>query len=110
MGALLEETEQLTSRRRHSRKKVLLNVRFRRKGEAWFRTKVTDISPAGFRLLSFVKLKVGMDVWVMFPGFDGRKAKVIWVANHEAGCMFENTLHPAIYDHIVRLSELEAHR
>jgi hypothetical protein len=90
--------------RRYTRETVLIGVKFRRKGESWFRTKVTDLSPAGFRLLSFVKLRVGMEVWVMFPGFDGRKARVIWVADHEAGCMFESQLHPAIYDHILRTS------
>ena len=104
MSALIDETKQLEGRR-HNRASTLIGVKFRRKGEARFRTKVTDLSPAGFRLLSFVKLRVGMEVWVMFPGFDGRRARVIWVANHEAGCTFESPLHPAIYDHIVRTSE-----
>jgi hypothetical protein len=104
MSALFDESSQRDARR-HSRNSALIGVKFRRKGEAWFMTKVTDMSPAGFRLLSFVKLRVGMEVWVMFPGFDGRKARVIWVANHEAGCTFESPLHPAIYDHIVRTSE-----
>ena len=104
MSALVDESKQREARRQN-RTAALIGVKFRRKGEAWFRTKVTDLSPAGFRLLSFVKLRVGMEVWVMFPGFDGRKARVIWVANHEAGCMFESPLHPAIFDHIVRTAE-----
>jgi hypothetical protein len=103
MGAFINETDQPEARR-HARASVLVGVKFRRKGESWFRTKVTDLSPAGFRLLSFVKLRAGMEVWIMFPGFDGRKARVIWVADHEAGCMFESPLHPAIYDHILRTS------
>lgn len=107
MSALLDESERPDSRR-SSRRSVVIGVKFRRKGEAWFRSKVTDMSPAGFRLLSFVKLRVGMEVWVMFPGFDGRKARVIWVSQHEAGCMFETVLHPAIYDHIVRNSQIDA--
>jgi hypothetical protein len=48
-----------------------------------------------------------MDVWVMFPGFEGRKARVIWTANHEAGCMFDTLLHPAIFDYIVRTSDAD---
>jgi hypothetical protein len=107
MNALVNETNQQEIRR-HDRQRVLIGVKFRRKGESWFRSKVTDISPAGFRLLSFVKLKVGMDVWVMFPGFEGRRARVIWTANHEAGCMFETLLHPAIFDHIVRMSDADS--
>jgi len=104
MSALVEESNQRDARR-YNRIATLIGVKFRRKGEAWFRTKVTDLSPAGFRLLSFVKLRVGMEVWVMFPGFDGRKARIIWVANHEAGCAFESPLHPAIFDHIIKTSE-----
>jgi len=104
MSALVDESKQ-RDMRRESRNGALIAVKFRRKGETWFRTKVTDMSPAGFRLLSFVKLRVGMEVWIMFPGFDGRKARVIWVANHEAGCTFESPLHPAIYDHIIRTAD-----
>lgn len=104
MSALVDESKQ-RDMRRESRNGALIAVKFRRKGEAWFRTKVTDMSPAGFRLLSFVKLRVGMEVWIMFPGSDGRKARVIWVANHEAGCTFESPLHPAIYDHIIRTAD-----
>lgn len=103
MSAPVSDSDQRETRR-YARQSVLIAVKFRRKGEAWFRSKVTDMSPAGFRLLSFVKLKVGMECWVMFPGFDGRRARVIWVANHEAGCVFDIPLHPAIYDHILRMS------
>jgi hypothetical protein len=103
MSALVNDQDQQEPRR-NARENILVGVKFRRKGESWFRTKVTDLSPVGFRLLSFVKLRVGMEVWVMFPGFDGRRAQVIWVADHEAGCMFESPLHPAIFEHILRTS------
>ena len=109
MSALVDQSIQQDPRRQ-SRDGALIGVKFRRKGEAWFRTKVTDMSPAGFRLLSFVKLRVGMEVWIMFPGFDGRKARVMWVANHEAGCTFESPLHPAIFDHIVRTADTASRR
>jgi hypothetical protein len=44
----------------------------------------------------------GMEIWIMLPGFEGRKAAVLWSQDHEAGCAFEKPLHPAILDHIVR--------
>lgn len=90
------------------RQTVLIGVKLRRQGESWFKSRITDMSLTGFRLLSFVKLRVGMDVWIMFPGFEGRKATVTWVANHEAGCVFETPLHPAIFDHIIRMSDPRA--
>ena len=87
------------------RQTVLIGVRVRRKGESWFKSRITDMSLSGFKLLSFVRLRIGMEVWVMFPGFEGRKATVVWTADHEAGCEFETALHPAIFDHIVRMSD-----
>jgi len=92
--------------RLHERQTVLIGVRVRRKGESWFKSRITDMSLEGFRLMSFVKLQIGMDLWVMFSGFEGRKASVVWIADHEVGCAFENPLHPAIFDYIIRTSDL----
>ncbi|WP_264580032.1 MULTISPECIES: PilZ domain-containing protein [unclassified Sphingobium] len=90
-----------------ARQSVLIGVRVRRKGESWFKSRISDMSLTGFRLMSYVKLQVGMEVWVMFAGFEGRKAFVTWVCDHEAGCEFETPMHPAIFDHIVRGAEAD---
>ena len=92
------------SERLAARHNVLIAVKLRRPGESWFSSRVSDLSLSGFRLQSFVKLSPGMDVWIMLPGFEGRKAKVLWSRQHEAGCAFEQPLHPAIFDHILRTS------
>ena len=88
-------------RKRHT---VLIGVKLRRPGETWFTSRVSNLSETGFHLQSFVNLKPGTTVWVMFPGFEGRRATVMWSKGHESGCMFETPLHKAIYDHIVRTS------
>ncbi len=88
-----------------ARHTVLIGVKLRRPGETWFTSRVSDLSETGFRLQSFVSLKPGMTVWIMFSGFEGRRAKVVWTKSHEAGCVFESPLHRAIYDHIMRMSE-----
>jgi hypothetical protein len=88
-----------------ARQRVLIGVKLRRRGESWFTSRVTDISPEGFRLSTFVKLEPGMPVWIMLPGFEGRKATVSWVGHHEAGCAFDTPLHPAILDYIIRMSD-----
>lgn len=95
-------SETVVRTRRHT---VLIGVKLRRPGETWFTSRVSDLSETGFRLESFVNLKPGMTVWVMFSGFEGRRATVMWSKGHEAGCMFEAPLHKAIYDHIMRISE-----
>jgi len=110
MHALREGETSHHISRLHNRQTVLLGVRLRRKGESWFSCRIIDISLAGFRLTSYAKLHPGMEIWIMFPGFEGRKAIVTWTANHEAGCRLEQPLHPAIFDHIVRMSDPAAGR
>jgi hypothetical protein len=85
------------------RRRVLIGVKIRRSGESWFTSRIADLSVSGFRLQSFMRLSVGSDLWVMLPGFEGRRAHVLWTRAHEAGCAFETSLHSAIFDHVVRL-------
>lgn len=89
--------------RHGNRHTVLIGVKLRRPGETWFTSRIADLSETGFRLQSFVSLKPGMTVWIMFSGFEGRRATVMWARGHEAGCMFETPLHKAIYEHILRV-------
>ncbi|RVT41902.1 PilZ domain-containing protein [Sphingobium algorifonticola] len=96
-------TETSRSDQRHN---VLIGVKLRRPGETWFTSRVSDLSPTGFRIQTFVKLAPGMDLWIMLPGFEGRRAQVMWARDHEAGCNFERPLHPAIFDHIIRLAKV----
>jgi hypothetical protein len=85
------------------RRHVQIAVKVRRPGESWFTSRITDVSTSGFRLQSFMKLTVGADIWIMLPGFEGRRARVTWTRAHESGCAFERPLHPAILDHIVQI-------
>ncbi len=96
------------SARMAERANVLIPVRVRRPGESWFKSRIADLSTTGFRLQSFMKLNVGGDVWVMLPGFEGRRAQVLWTRGHEAGCAFERPLHPAIFEHIIRSNDRRA--
>ncbi|NWK97195.1 pilus assembly protein PilZ [Sphingobium lactosutens] len=105
MGAeshLDQDHKQRTAERRA----VQIGVKVRRPGETWFTSRIADLSISGFRLQSFMKLTTGNELWVMLPGFEGRRARVLWTRGHEAGCAFERPLHPAILDHIVRLSQI----
>ena len=92
--------------RQYDRHNLLISVKLRRQGESWFTARLANLSPTGFRVQSFAKLDMDSTIHVMLPGFDGRKAKVIWTRDHEAGCQFERPLHPAIFEHILRMSRL----
>lgn len=86
------------------RSHVLIAVKVRRPGETWFKSQISDVSTIGFRLQSFMKLTEGDDLWIMLPGFEGRRARVLWSRAHESGCVFDRPLHPAILDHILKIS------
>lgn len=86
------------------RRHVRVPVKVRRPGETWFKSHIADLSVNGFRLQSFMRLNSGDTLWVMLPGFEGRRADVLWARGHEAGCQFDRPLHPAILDHIVKIS------
>lgn len=104
MGAeRLQDSER--SARMAERRHVVLSIKVRRPGESWFKSSIADLSITGFRLQSFMKLQAASDIWIMLPGFEGRRATVLWTRGHEAGCAFERPLHPAIFDHIIRSSE-----
>ena len=92
------------------RQNVQITVKLRRPGESWFSSRISDLSVTGFRLQTFVKLQEGMDLWIMLPEFEGRRAEVMWVRDHEAGCNFERPLHPAIFDHIVKAAKAATDR
>lgn len=91
------------NRRKSQRHNVLIGVRLRRPGESWFASQISDLSEIGFQLHSHVALRPGMTVWIMFSGFEGRRATVMWTNGHETGCQFEAPLHRAILDHILRM-------
>jgi hypothetical protein len=90
------------------RQMVLIGVKLRRRGESWFASRVTDISREGFHLSTYVRLEPGMAIWIMLPGFEGRRATVLTVGDHEADCSFDTPLHPAILDYIIRMSDPDA--
>lgn len=103
MGAE-QNLDQTRKQRLAERRHVQIGVKVRRPGETWFTSDIADLSISGFRLQSFMKLNVGSELWIMLPGFEGRRARVLWTRGHEAGCTFERPLHEAILDHIVRLA------
>lgn len=96
--------------RSSDRHHLLIGVKLRRPGENWFNARLANLSPTGFRVQSFARLEQDSTIYIMLPGFDGRAAKVVWTREHEAGCQFERPLHPAIFDHILRVSRLRARR
>lgn len=93
-------------RRAAPRIRVRIPLRARRAGEPWFACRIADLSGFGFCLHSFCALVPGERISIMFPGYEARGAWVIWNMAHEAGCLLERPLHPAVLDHLFTLGDV----
>jgi len=97
-----KEPEPKALRPRDVRRAAMLDVKLRRAGEGWFSSRIINLSREGFCIDSFVTLEPGSPIWIMFPGFEGRRATVMWVKGHQVGCRFDAPLYEAVLDHILR--------
>jgi len=104
MSFVDKEPKPKSPRPRDARRAVALDVKLRRPGEGWFSSRIVNLSRTGFCIDSFVTLGLGWPIWIMFPGFEGRRATVMWVRGHQAGCRFDVPLYEAVLDHILRQS------
>ncbi|WP_443019156.1 PilZ domain-containing protein [Sphingobium sp. EP60837] len=63
---------------------------------------VSDLSLTGFRIRTHMKFTSGSDISLTLPGLGARWAKVAWVPGFEAGCSFDEPLHQAVLDDVLR--------
>ena len=62
---------------------------------------VLDLSITGFRMRCLIRLTGEKTIFLKLPGFATLESRICW---HEAdyyGCEFVQSLHPAVYDHII---------
>lgn len=88
--------------RRVQRDKVKCSARFRETGGSAFEVELADISPLGFRMISFARPSQGTHIWVKLPGLGSLEAVVRHSDGNAHGCEFVQPLHPAVSDHLVR--------
>ena len=62
---------------------------------------ILDLSQHGLRLAGMERLRIGESVWITLPGLPPRQAKVVWTDRFEAGCVFVEPLHAAVFDAIL---------
>lgn len=96
----------LSDGRRTLRKAVTLRARLRDRGATRFDIKILDLSLTGFRAETAYRLNPGTLVWVSLPGLASLEAEVAWQEREHVGCKFDTPLHPAVFDHIVKLGNV----
>jgi hypothetical protein len=85
----------ITDGRKAERRIVNLAAALREEGATTSPVQVLDIAVGGFKVQSSSVLHEGSEVWLKLPGFEAKRSHVVWVKENEAGCEFENELHPA---------------
>ena len=94
-----------TDSRRALRHPVSFSAHLRDRGATKFTVKLIDLSLTGFRAESDFGLHEGVLVWLTLPGMAALEATVVWRDGFLYGCLLSTPLHPAVFDHIVTLSE-----
>jgi hypothetical protein len=90
--------------RRSLRRAVKMRAHLRDRGQTRFEIEVTDLSRLGFRAETSFTLWPGTIVWLTLPGLAGLEAVVAWRDKFKYGCAFAKPLHPAVFEHIIALS------
>ena len=69
-------------------------------GKQWI--SVLDLSRTGFRMHCIFLIQPDRTVYLTMPQFASMEAKIAWHDGDYYGCQFEQPLHEAIYDHVIR--------
>ncbi len=87
------------------RRAVKMRAHLRDRGQTRFEIDVVDLSLSGFRAETSFSLWPGTVVWLTMPGLAPLEAVVAWRDKFHYGCAFASQLHPAVFDHIVAMSQ-----
>ncbi|WP_229953908.1 PilZ domain-containing protein [Parasphingorhabdus litoris] len=62
---------------------------------------IMDLSMNGFRMRCMTRLTGEKNIFMTLPSFSAIESKICWVEGDIFGCEFVQSLHPAVFDHIV---------
>ncbi|HMP57278.1 MAG TPA: PilZ domain-containing protein [Novosphingobium sp.] len=83
---------------------VMLLCEVRQGTRPWARVRLEDISPSGFRIAWMPSVDPERPLRVRIPGLQVLTAHVRWQRGKAIGCEFAETLHLAVFEHIVKES------
>jgi hypothetical protein len=90
---------------RHAdRVEVILLSEVRQGTAPWAMVRLEDISPTGFRIAWLPICSVDKPIRIRIPGLNLLTAQIVWREGKTVGCAFQEPLHVAVFEHIVRRS------
>ena len=92
---------------RQQRADVSLTCEIRQGARPWARVALQDISESGFRIDWRPCFDERSALFIRIPGLQLLTSHLRWKRENWIGCEFEQRLHPAVFDYIVRQSQQE---
>lgn len=83
---------------------VMLLCEVRQGTGPWQRVRLEDISPSGFRIAWMPTIHADRPLRIRIPGIQLLNAHVRWRQGRSVGCEFAESLHLAVFEHIVRVA------
>lgn len=62
---------------------------------------ILDLSLTGFRMRCLTRLTGEKLIYMKLPSFTALESNICWAKGDFYGCAFEQSLYPAVFDHIV---------
>lgn len=62
---------------------------------------ILDLSITGFRMRCLTRLTGEKAIFLKLPAFSALESKICWHEGDYFGCEFLQSLHPAVYNHII---------
>ena len=87
---------------RARRAPVSLNCDVRQGQRPWATTRLLNLSETGFCLVWLPAMELTRGLWLRIPGLQLLKASIRWRSGSMIGCEFEQRLHTAVFEHVVR--------
>ena len=88
--------------RKSARSALTAEVVLRRSGQGTYRVRLFDLSPYGCKLEFVERPLLDELVWVKFDELEALEASVCWVDGFAAGLEFRTSIHPAVFELLVR--------
>jgi hypothetical protein len=88
--------------RKADRISLAAQVTLRRPGKSNYRVRAFDASPGGCKLEFIERPDLGEFLWVKFESLELLEARVCWTEGFTAGVEFQKTLHPAVFEMVVK--------
>ncbi len=87
--------------RMSSRTDVDITAAVREPGLGNVEAMIMDLSISGFRMRCLIRLTGEKTIFLRLPSFAALESKICWNEGDFYGCEFVQSLHPAVYDHII---------